>query len=123
MRSYEIITPLKTGGKRIAAGTVELDQKEGDALVAIGALRAASGRQEASSVASSIASQGPLATAGAAQAGSASSAPPAEKPLAKMNKGELTKVATDEGVEIPADATNKAIAALIEAARAAKANS
>ncbi|HEX8224476.1 MAG TPA: hypothetical protein VF605_11730 [Allosphingosinicella sp.] len=41
-RSYEVVTPLRNGGPKPIppGGTVELDEKEGDALVRIGALKA-----------------------------------------------------------------------------------
>ena len=39
MRSYEIITPLRRNGKKTMSGIVELDEKEGEPLVAIKALR------------------------------------------------------------------------------------
>ena len=38
-KSYEIITPLRRDGVRVETGTVDLEAEEGDALVAIGALR------------------------------------------------------------------------------------
>lgn len=44
MRSYEIITPLRRNGKKTMSGTVELDPKEGEPLVAIGALRPATAK-------------------------------------------------------------------------------
>ncbi len=42
---------------------------------------------------------------------------PVEKPLNKLNKTELLAVASEEGVEVAEDATNKQIVSAIEASR------
>lgn len=92
MASYIVRTPLRHGrGKEPTppGETVELDQAEGDALVALDALAPA-----------------PDDTAAA-------------KPLARMNRAELTAAAEAAGVEIAPGMTNKQVAAAIEAKAAA----
>ena len=38
MATYEILSPIRKGGKRLTSGTVEVEKKEGDALVGAGIL-------------------------------------------------------------------------------------
>jgi hypothetical protein len=76
-KSYEVVTPLRNGGpKPVPPGeTVELDAKEGDALVALGALKP-----------------------GVAKKVAAADPPSEPKPLAEQNLQELKATAKAEKV-------------------------
>lgn len=102
MPRFEVITPLRNGGDEpIAPGEiVELPEKEGAALAAIGAVKR---------------------LAGDGKATSKPAAPQTAPQLVKLGKTKLVALAADEKVAIAANATAAEMADAIVAARAVKA--
>lgn len=104
MPRFEVMTPLRNGGEEpVAPGSsVELDEKEGAALVAIGAVRR-------------------LAAAKAETPVDPNGAGPTVEQLARQGKAKLAGLAAAEAIALPEGATATAMAMLIVEARAAKA--
>ena len=111
MPTYIVVTPLRNGGpKPLPPGQpVDLGEREGDALVVIGALA------RAPADAAALAPVPPVPPVPPAPP-----VPPREKPLGQQNKAELRATAAREGVEVTEHATNLQIVQAVEAKRAAQ---
>lgn len=126
MPMYIVVTPLRhgRGPKPTPPGEpVELDERQGSALVAIGALTRAPDDTVAPIVGIDVegepaAGQGEGVQLPGGTDGDGAPTPPVAKPLGAMKRAELVVEAARAGVQIAAGMTNKQVAAAIEGARA-----
>lgn len=118
MPSFIVITPVRHGASEPAqpGEIIELSAKDGAALIACGAVEAAKGKSAPAAAPTSTLTPTPTPTPTPA----AKQASQTAGQLISMGKVKMTAIAATETIELPADASAKAMAEAIVAARAAR---